>query len=226
MRTRPTMTVITLVMLALPLSAADWTIGYEGNDDWAHGFLTITQPVSTLGDGQLLAWGTASYIRYDVVDGASERRVTAPGVGGGVLWRWSRRGTSFQIGPGYEVRWVDRGFGNETESGLLLRADGHHWLGNDLVLLGGATWTDVIDWTSARGSLEVRLGEGLRIGPEAGYQGNNEINVSEIGGIARYPISDNASAYARAGTARTEFNDGRTRSDPYFHFGVGYTIRR
>lgn len=223
---RSLMTVLAL-LFAAPLSAADWTIGYEGSDDWAHGFLTISQPVSTLGDGQLIAWGTASYIRYDVIDGGARRDVSAPGVGAGVLWRWSSRRTSFALGPGYEFRWISReGFEQRTEHGLTLRADGHTWLTQSLIFTANATYYDAIEWTAVRSSLEYALGDsGFRIGPETAHQGNDDISVREVGGILRYPVSDRASAWVRAGTARTELSGGMPQDDPYFSAGIGYTIR-
>ncbi|MBW3564034.1 MAG: hypothetical protein KY459_04860 [Acidobacteria bacterium] len=223
---RSLMTVLAL-LTAGPLSAADWTIGYEGSDQWAHGFLTVSQPVSRLGEGDLIAWGTASYIRYDVIDGGARRNVSAPGVGAGVLWRWSSRRSLFALGPGYEFRWINReGFERRTEHGLTLRADGHHWFGESLILTANTTYYDAIEWTAARSSLEYALGENsFRIGPEIAYQGNDDISVREIGGILRYPVSDQTSAWVRGGTARTELSDGTRRDDPYFSAGVGYTLR-
>lgn len=225
MRTAIMLTALSL-LIALPAHALDWTLGYEGTDDWSHAFLTATQPVGRLGPGELLAWGTASWVRYDAIRGGVTREVSAPGLGGGVLWRYSTRNGALQLGPGYEVRWVDRGFGSETESGLLLRADGHYWLLEGLVATGGATYYDVIDWTSARASVEYELVNDLRVGPEIGYQGNSDINVREIGAIARYPIGEGAAAWLRAGTARTEYANGATRDDPYLSFGISYTFGR
>ena len=210
-----------------PLRAADWTLGYEGNEDWSHAFLTATQPVSRLGEGDLIAWGSLSYIRYDTFQQGQSRDVSAPGVGAGVMWRWSNRTSSFAVGPGYEVRWIDRGVGDrETEGGVTFRGAGHHWMGSSLLFTADGTYYDAIEWTAARSSLEYALGDGLRIGPEVAYQGNGEINVNEIGGILRYPISDVTSVWIRGGTARTDLGDGRTRDDPYFSAGIGYTIRR
>ena len=211
-----------LVSLSLPLYAADWTIGYEGNDQWAHGFLTVTQPVSRLGPGDLLAWGTVSYIRYDVT-GAPD--VTAPGIGGGALWRVGGRTNSFAIGPGYEVRWIDRGSGSETQSGYIARAEGHQWFGTTAVLLGGASYYDAIEWTTARSSLELSLPGDLRAGPEVAFHGNRDIDITELGGILRYPMGDRTSFVVRGGTARTKFRNGVTRDDPYFSVGIGHSIR-
>lgn len=214
-----------LLMVSFPAHAADWTIGYEGNDQWAHGFLTVTQPVGTLGTGDLLAWGTASYIRYETSDGPVRQDVTAPGVGGGVMWRWSSRNRSFSIGPGYEVRWIERGAARETQSGYIARAEGHQWFGRSAVLLGGASYYDAIDWTAARSSLEVNLPGELRAGPEVSFQGNRDIDITELGGVLRYPIGDRTSVMVRAGTARTEYRDGSSRDDPYFSVGIGHSIR-
>lgn len=224
---RRSLIAVLALLVTVPLSAADWTIGYEGNDDWAHGFLTISQPVSSLGKGRLVAWGTASYIRYDVIDGGARRDVSAPGVGAGVLWQWASRRTSFALGPGYEFRWINRdGFDQRTEHGLMLRADGHHWLAESLVSTVNVTYYDAIEWTAVRSSLEYALGgHGFRIGPETAYQGNNDISVREVGGILRYPINDRTSAWVRGGTARTELNNGTQRDEPYFSAGVGYTLR-
>lgn len=221
MRTGTILTILTLVVL--PAHAADWTIGYEGNDQWAHGFLTVTQPVSQLGPGDLLAWGTASYIRYQVAGG---RDVSAPGVGGGALWRVRGRNNSFAIGPGYEVRWIDRGASRETQSGYTARAEGHQWFGGrTAVLLGGASYYDSIEWTAARSSLELNLPGDLRAGPEIAFQGNRDIDITELGGIVRYPIGDRTALTLRGGTARTKFRNGTSRDDPYFSVGIGHSIR-
>lgn len=212
-------------LIVVPAHPADWTIGYEGNDQWAHGFLTLSHPVAPMGGGDLVAWGTLSYIRYQVSDGAVRRDVSAPGVGGGAMWRWSGRNNAFSIGPGYEIRWVDRGSSRETQSGYIGRAEGHQWFGRTAVLLGGASYYDSIEWTAVRSSLELVLPGDLRAGPEAAFQGNRDIDITELGGIVRYPVGESTSLMLRAGTARTEFRDGSRRDDPYFSVGIGHTIR-
>jgi hypothetical protein len=112
-----------VLLAALPLAAQDWSAGFHGNDHSGYGWLTHYYRLPTGPGEQLVFSGTVSYLYYDAVIGGSRVRVTSPGVGAAAMYRWSRPNLSLGVGPGWEVRWTDRGADRVTESGALLLGD-------------------------------------------------------------------------------------------------------
>src|SRR5688500_19216205 len=97
----------------MPLRA-EWVAGYEGDDRRGLGYLSRVERRPLSRDRMLVFWGTASYLFYDVVEPAGATRVTSPGLGAGVVYKWVVPKLEFGLGPGYEYRWTTR----ELPSGL------------------------------------------------------------------------------------------------------------
>lgn len=220
---RPTLA-LAMFLIAAPLSG-EWVAGYEGDDRRGYGHLTRLERISLAPGRQLVLWGTASYLFYDVRELGGTTRVTSPGIGAGAMVRWSTTRSDFGIGPGYEVRWTRRsapgGFGaSETEHGPFFQGDLTYRL-DALTRLGIAgSYSDANEWLHSRGHVIREISPALRAGPELGIQGNDDVRVHSYGGIVEVPLQDRTGLQFRAGQARIRYRDGSEESRPYYSVGI------
>ncbi|MFA7433202.1 MAG: hypothetical protein WCZ72_05760, partial [Gemmobacter sp.] len=59
----------------------------------------------------------------------------------------------------------------------------------------------------------------LRVGPEVGFQGNDDVKVREVGAVAEIPYGRNW-LVLRGGQATEDYGGGREESRPYFSVGI------
>lgn len=213
-----------MVLLAAPVQG-EWIAGYEGNDKRGLAHLTNLHRQQLGSDRQLHYWVTGSYLFYDIVETSGTTRVTSPGLGAGVVYKWFFPNMELGLGPGYEVRWESRelpsGFEiDETRQGPLVQGDLTYRFnpGTSLTLL--ASYSDPSEWLYTSGRYLVRLSDALRAGPEAGFQGNDDVEVVSYGGLVEIPYQDRTALQFRAGQARATYRGGIEEENPYFSFGI------
>ncbi len=217
---------ILVALLLLPSSAlAEIVGGVEGGADRGYAYLTWMTPLPLAGQNDLLFWTTGSYLYYRTVDEAGETQVRAPGLGAGVLYRWRVSPELFvSVGPGYEYRWTRR----ELPGGAELDDDGGgialqgyaSWLAMPKTRIeAGAGYYGASEWTWTRGSLRQEISPSLRVGPEVGFQGNDDVKVREVGAVAEIPYGRNW-LVLRGGQATEDYGGGREESRPYFSVGI------
>jgi hypothetical protein len=217
---------LVLFLLTFPASASAELIGgIEGGADRGYAYLTWMTPLPLSQDEDLLFWTTGSYLYYRTVGAGGETHVKAPGVGAGVLYRWRVSPTlAVALGPGYEYRWTRRELpgGGEIDDA-----------GGGLALQGAASWLarpktrveatggyfGASEWIWSRASLRQELNPSLRLGPEVGVQGNDDVKIREIGAIAEVPYGRNW-LVLRGGQAAEDFGGGREETRPYFSVGI------
>jgi hypothetical protein len=209
-----------VLLAALPLAAQDWSAGFHGNDHSGYGWLTHYYRLPTGPGEQLVFSGTVSYLYYDAVIGGSRVRVTSPGVGAAAMYRWSRPNLSLGVGPGWEVRWTDRGADRVTESGALLLGDMSYRPADATTVNVGARYSGANDWFAANGNVIFDITPQLRAGPDGSWQGNQDVTIREIGGIAGIPYG-RTWMFVRAGQSRITYRDGSHDEQPYFSVGIG-----
>jgi hypothetical protein len=215
-----------ILLLAFPLPAlADWVGGVEGGSDRGYAYLTWMTPLPLSGTDDLLFWTTGSYLYYRTVDEAGETNVKAPGLGAGVLYRWQISPRLFvALGPGYEYRWTTRELpgGGEIDDhggGLALQSNAS-WLATDKTRVdAGAGYFGAGEWSWGRASLRQELSPSLRVGPEIGFQGNDDVKVRELGAVAEVPYGRNW-LVIRGGQATEDYGAGREETRPYFSVGI------
>jgi hypothetical protein len=211
-----------LLLLLLPTRGlAEIVGGVEGGSDRGYAYLTWMTPLPLAQADDLLFWLTGSYLYYRSVESFGETSVKAPGVGAGVLYRWRAAPTlSLALGPGYEYRWVTR----ELPGGAEVEDNG-----GGLAFQGAASWQarpktrleanggyfGASEWLWSRASLRQEVSRSLRVGPEVGFQGNEDVKVRELGGIAEVPYGRNW-LILRGGQATEDYGDGREETRPYF----------
>ena len=214
-----------LLLLAVPAAAQEWVAGVEGTSDSSFTYLTHYSH-----SGDFLFWQTASLLNYTTRDGFSETSVNSPGLGAGVMRRWSNPRRSFGIGTGYEVRWTERQVENGqpqdvTEQGILVEADLIQNFGDRTSGRIGGRWSASNDWVAVSGDLRYRLARSLRAGPQVIYNGNDDIQ-SFAGGlvleIPMGPIPQGKAMTFRGGIAQVEYLDGTTETQPYFSAGITF----
>lgn len=219
-----------LSLLLIPLSAtAEIVGGVEGGSDRGYAYLTWMTPLPLSQNEDLLFWTTGSYLYYRAVDAGGETNVRAPGLGAGVLYRWQVSPTlNLAVGPGYEYRWAKR----ELPSGAEIDESG-----GGLALQGVASWLatpktrieatggylGASEWSWTRASLRQELSPSLRVGPEIGFQGNEDVKVREIGAVAEVPYGRNW-LVIRGGQATDDYGGGIEETRPYFSVGISRTF--
>lgn len=209
----------------LPL-AADWNLGFEGSSNRGYAFLTWAHPISLSAGEQLVPWGTVSWLYYTTVAAGGEAEVSAPGIGAGVMYRWQPSPRlALGIGPGYEYRWTRRQLPSgleldEAGGGLALQTSLGYAMTDSTSLGLTGSWFGASEWIWVRGAVRQQITPSLRLGPEVGYQGNDDLTVTELGGIVEIPYGRNW-LYARAGQATEEYRGGREEKRPYFSVGIG-----
>lgn len=215
---------VAILLVATPLGA-EWVVGYEGDDRRGYGHLTRLERISLARGRQLVLWGTASYLFYDVRELGATTTVTSPGIGAGAMMRWSTSRSDFGIGPGYEVRWTRRsapgGFDtSETEHGPFVQGDLTYRF-DAMTRLGVAgSYSAANEWIHSRGQLIREITPALRAGPEVGFQGNDDVRVQSYGGVVELPLQDRTGLQIRAGQSRIRYRDGTEESRPYYSVGI------
>ena len=215
-----------LLLLLMPAAAsAEVIAGVEGGSDRGYAYLTWMTPLPLSQSGDLLFWTTGSYLYYRTVDAGGETRVRAPGLGAGVYYRWQATPTlGLAVGPGYEYRWAER----ELPSGAEIDESG-----GGLALQGIASWMatpktrveatgghfGASEWSWTRASLRQELSPSLRVGPEIGFQGNDDVKIREIGAVAEVPYGRNW-LVIRGGQATDDYGNGVEETRPYFSVGI------
>lgn len=217
---------LALLLLALP-ARAEVAAGFEGDDRRGYGYLSYLHPIPLQPGQDVLLWTTASYRYYDILDAGGTTTVRGPGIGAGATWRWrvSDR-LSVAAGPGWEYRWIERELPtgqtlDEPDSGVLLQGALGYRIADRTFLDASAGYAGADDWTSSRAMLLQQIGDGLRLGPEVGWQGNDDVRVFEVGGVAQVPWGDEAWLGVRAGQARERYRGGLEETRPYFSVSVG-----
>jgi hypothetical protein len=224
MRYRVAIVAAALVMLP-QLAAAEWGAGFQGSGDYGYTWITWSTPVDLVQGQRSVFWTTASYQYYRVSELGGTTQVRAPGLGAGVTFFWNPSpDTAISFGPGYEYRWITRDLAgggeiDDAQGGVVLQGTIDHRLLERTFIGGGVSYLGATEWRAARASLRQQIGEGLRIGPEVSFQGNDDVEVHELGAIAELPQGRNW-IYVRAGQATEKHRGGFEETRPYFSVGV------
>lgn len=217
---------LTACLAMLPqLAAAEWGAGFQGGGDYGYTWITWSQPVELVPGQRSLFWTTASYQYYRVSELGGTTEVRAPGLGAGVTFFWNPSAdTAISFGPGYEYRWITRDLANGGEiddprGGVVLQGTIEHRLLERTFIGGGASYLGATDWLHARASVRQQIGDAFRVGPEATIQGNDDVEIHELGAIAEMPYGRNW-IHLRAGQATEKHRGGFEQTRPYFSVGI------
>jgi hypothetical protein len=221
---KPLSLAIALLLTATAAAQAQWVAGAEGDDSRQYFYLTRWERRPLDQGRDLLIWVTGSYLAYEVRSASGTTDVRAPGISAGVLHRWIGPRGSFAAGPGFESRWVSRrepgGFEfDRRDDGLMLQSHGAYRVTERGTIEGSASWSDPLDWVASRIHWQQQVAPALRVGPEAGYHGNDDIRIRELGAVATIG-RDGGGLQFRAGQARVRHRGGAEESAPYFVVGI------
>lgn len=214
--------ILVIALLIAPAGAAraQWGFGAEGNDRQTYAWLTRYHPIALSPGNQVVVWGTVSWRRYE--PGPSET-LSGPGLAAGATYRRSTQYWSGGLGAGWDVRWLERDSNgmttNETSSGPALLGDFSARVAERTSFNAGATYWGADEWVSSSANLLYQVNPSLRAGPEAGFDGNGDLQVTRYGGIVGIP-QGRRWLYLRAGQARTEDRVGNVSTQPYFSAGI------
>jgi hypothetical protein len=211
--------VLRLILLLLFSIAAfplfgQWVGGVEATSDTTYTYVTHYS-----GNPPWIFWQTASYLTYKVREGNVETTVSSPGVAAGATHRWSSGDTTAGLGAGYELRWTERRGFTDHEQGPVVEGDIIQRFASRTSGRVAARWSGANDWIAASAEIRQRLTRRLIIGPQAIWQGNDDVKVLSLGGFVEIPLGGNA-LQIRGGQARIEQADGSTTNEPYFSVGV------
>lgn len=206
-------------------ASAEWVAGYEGDDVRGYGFITRLQHKPLSRNTEIIFFATGSYRFYRIVEETGTTRVASPGIAGGAVYRWNLERLTAGAGGGYEVRWMRRSspdlVDERLEQGPLALAD----LGYDITSLttfnAAAAYSGADEWVSSRANVTQELAPALRIGPEIGLHGNEDVRVRDLGGVAQLGGDRRGGGvYIRAGRSQIRYRGGAEEERPYF--SVGY----
>jgi hypothetical protein len=222
--------IVFLLTIFPSVARADWVVGYEGDDIRGVGYLTRNHRLRSAPGREILWWTTASYLFYDVRDNAGSTRVTSPGLGTGVLYRWRAAKLDLGLGSGYEVRWTRRkspsgASQDETEHGPVVIGDLHYSLNSLTRLTLQSSYSGASEWVAAGGRLFREISPTLRAGPEASWQGTDEVRVISYGGVAEVPFQERTALQLHAGQARIRYGNGNEETRPYYSVGIVRSFR-
>lgn len=209
-----------LTLLSATAAQAQWGFGAEGNDRQAYVWLTRYEPVISRPQSQVLLFGTVSWRRYE--PGPFES-VSGPGLAAGAMYRRTTANWSGGVGAGWDVRWLDYDIPgetrSETSSGPALMGDVSARIADRMTLGAGANYWGADEWLATSGHLLYDVTPSLRVGPEIGFDGNDDLDVRRYGAIVGFPQGQRW-LYLRGGQATTEDRFGNETTEPYFSAGI------
>jgi hypothetical protein len=217
---------LVILLMGVPLAAQEWTAGVEANQTASYSYLTHSSRRPAGANRQLVIWQTASYLQYRVRDGAGTTRVQSPGLAAGAMLRWNLGDVQAGAGAGWEVRWTTRDPGSapkntRTQTGPVLNGDLAVRLDPRTTASLAAQHSGAIDWSSVSSDLRYAVTPAIRIGPQAIWQGNDDLRVMALGGVLEVPF-EGTSLQIRGGQARVRHRNGTRETEPYLSVGLAH----
>jgi hypothetical protein len=213
--------VIALCLAARIAPAAEWVIGAEGDNRHTYTYLSRVQR-KPLGRGEELVFSaTVSYLRYS----SSGVTVSSPGLGGTAEYRIFSSNYSISGGGGYQARYTQRRSGdvseNKIEQGPLALANATFRIAQQTWIGGNASYSGANEWLAGGVQVKQGLSATLRVGAEAGWQGNSDIKIRTQGGLIEIPAGfEHTWVQVRAGTATIRDRNGNKEQRPYYSVGI------
>jgi hypothetical protein len=216
-------------LIGATASAQQWIVGAEGGENRGSAFLMLRETKKLASGNEIMLWGSVNYLYYDVRSSGTETNVRSPGLSGGVMYRWILPNAHLGLGPGYDVRFTERRFRDgssvrETEHGPVAMGDAWVRIADNVVSSGTATYSTANEWLASRANVMLEMSRALRVGPEVGWHGNDDLRVREYGGIVEIAM-DEQWLWLRAGQARTRHRGGLEETQPYFSVGITRALR-